>query len=541
MTRFIHGFSLDNLRGDIYGGLTAAVVALPLALAFGVASGAGPLAGMYGAILVGFFAAIFGGTPSQVSGPTGPMTVVMTGIIMHFAHNPAMAFTVVMLGGAFQILFGMLKFGRFINLVPYPVISGFMSGIGCIIIILQLAPLFGAESVKGVLQSVIAMPLLIEQMQPHALSLGLIALVIVCFLPKQISRYIPGPLLALIVGTILGVLFFNKANVIGEIPTGLPSMHMPVFSVEEFAAIIKYSLILAFLGAIDSLLTSLIADSVTRTHHKSDRELVGQGIGNILAGLFGAIPGAGATMRTVVNVRAGGRTPISGALHAIVLLLMVLGLGGLAELIPHAVLAGILLKVGYDIIDWNYVRRLHRVPRSGVLIMLTTLALTVFVDLVTAVAVGTIMASMLFVKRMANTQAASMKVVGGAGDWHVLSEEEVSLFDSANGHVVLFHIEGPMSFGSTKDIVQLLTADREQDVLIIDFTDVTFIDSSASFAVEEAITQANDDNDQVILCGMSGSVEKVIRSIGVDKLLPENHITKTRLQALQLSEQILKV
>ncbi|MBL1142087.1 MAG: SulP family inorganic anion transporter [Proteobacteria bacterium] len=540
MTRFIHGFSLDNLRGDIYGGLTAAVVALPLALAFGVASGAGPLAGMYGAILVGFFAAVFGGTPSQVSGPTGPMTVVMTGIIMHFSGNPTMAFTVVMLGGVFQILFGMLKFGRFINLVPYPVISGFMSGIGCIIIILQLAPLVGAESVKGVLHSVLALPGLIEQMQIHASSLGIIALVIVCFLPKQISRYIPGPLLALIVGTIFGVFFFNEANVIGEIPTGLPSMQLPIFSVDEFAAIIKYSLILAFLGAIDSLLTSLIADSVTRTHHKSDRELVGQGIGNIIAGLFGAIPGAGATMRTVVNVRAGGRTPISGALHAVVLLLMVLGLGGLAEHIPHAVLAGILLKVGYDIIDWKYVRRLHRVPRSGVLIMLTTLTLTVLVDLVTAVAVGTIMASMLFVKRMANTQAASMKIVGGAGDWHALTEEEASLFDHANGHVVLFHIEGPMSFGSTKDIVQLLTNNREQDVLIIDFSDVTFIDSSASFAVEEAVTQAKEDNDSVILCGMSESVEKVIRSIGVDKLLPENHITKTRLQALQLSENILK-
>ena len=540
MTRFIHGFSLDNLRGDIYGGLTAAVVALPLALAFGVASGAGPLAGMYGAILVGFFAAIFGGTPSQVSGPTGPMTVVMTGIIMHFSGNPAMAFTVVMLGGVFQIIFGVLKFGRFINLVPYPVISGFMSGIGCIIIILQLAPFVGGESVKGILQSVLALPGLISQIQTHALSLGLIALAIVWFLPKQIGRYIPGPLLALVVGTIMGVFFFNGASVIGEIPTGLPSMQLPVFSADEFATIIKFSLILAFLGSIDSLLTSLIADSVTRTHHKSDRELLGQGIGNIIAGLFGAIPGAGATMRTVVNVRAGGRTPISGALHAVVLLLMVLGLGGLAELIPHAVLAGILLKVGYDIIDWNYVRRLHQVPRSGVLIMLTTLALTIFVDLVTAVAVGTIMASMLFVKRMANTQAESMKIVGGGGDWHELTEEEAALFERANGHVVLFHIEGPMSFGSTKDIVQLLTADREQDALIIDFTDVTFIDSSATLAIEEAIIQAQDDNDAVILCGMCESVEEVIRRIGVNKLLPENYITKTRLQALQLSEQVLK-
>lgn len=540
MTRFIHGFSLDNLRGDIYGGLTAAVVALPLALAFGVTSGAGPLAGLYGAIIVGFFAAVFGGTPAQVSGPTGPMTVVMTAIVMHFAHNPAMAFTIVMLGGVFQILFGVLKFGRYINLVPYPVISGFMSGIGCIIIILQLAPFVGQVATGGPLMSLLALPELFSQIETSAMILGVVSLSVICFVPQRISRYIPGPLLALVVGTILSVLFLKNVTVIGEIPKGLPSLQVPVFSIDEFAIIIKSSLILAFLGSIDSLLTSLIADSITRTHHKSDRELIGQGIGNIVAGLFGAIPGAGATMRTVVNVRAGGRTPISGALHAVVLLLMVLGLGGLAEHIPHAVLAGILLKVGFDIVDWNYLRRVQYAPRSGVLIMLTTFVLTVLVDLITAVAVGTVMASLLFVKRMADAQAASMKLIGGSGDWHELTEEEAGILERAAGHIVLFHIEGPMSFGSTKNIVQLLTADREQDALIIDFSDVPFIDSSASLAIEEAILKAQNDNDYVILCGMRETVEKVLRKMGVTKLIPENHITQTRLQAFQLSEQILK-
>jgi sulfate permease, SulP family len=540
MNRFIHGFSLDNLRGDIYGGLTAAVVALPLALAFGVTSGVGPLAGMYGAILVGFFAAVFGGTPAQVSGPTGPMTVVMTAIVIHFAHNPAMAFTIVMLGGVFQIIFGMLKFGRFINLVPYPVISGFMSGIGCIIIILQLAPFVGQVAAGGPLKSLLALPELMGQIETNALILGVISLAIIWFIPQRLSRYIPGPLLALLVGTILSVLFFKNVTVIGEIPKGLPSPQIPAFSIDEFAIIIKYSLVLAFLGSIDSLLTSLIADSITRTHHNSDRELIGQGIGNIAAGLFGAIPGAGATMRTVVNVRAGGRTPISGALHAIVLLLMVLGLGSLAENIPHAVLAGILLKVGFDIVDWNYLRRIKHVPRSGVLIMLTTLILTVLVDLITAVAAGTIMASLLFVKRMADTQAASMKLIGEAGEWHELTEEEAGILERADGHILLFHIEGPISFGSAKDVVQLLTTDREQDALIIDFSDVPFIDSTASLAIEEVILKAQSDNDYVILCGMRDSVQKILRQIGVTKLIPENQVTQTRLQAFQLSEQILK-
>ncbi len=301
---------------------------------------------MYGAIIVGFFAAIFGGTPAQVSGPTGPMTVVMTAVVVHFSYNPAIAFTIVMLGGVFQILFGVFKFGRYINLVPYPVISGFMSGIGCIIIILQLAPFVGQVASGSPLKSLLALPAWFSNIHSSALILGLIALAIVCFIPQRLNRYIPGPLLALVVGTTIGVLFLNDATIIGEIPSGLPVLQMPVFSIDEFALIIKYSLVLAFLGSIDSLLTSLIADSITRTHHESDRELFGQGIGNIVSGLFGGLPGAGATMRTVVNVRAGGRTPVSGALHALILLMMVLGLGSFAEHIPHAVLAGILLKVG---------------------------------------------------------------------------------------------------------------------------------------------------------------------------------------------------
>jgi len=539
MIHFIHGFSLNNLRGDIYGGLTAAVVALPLALAFGVTSGVGPLAGMYGAIIVGFFAAIFGGTPAQVSGPTGPMTVVMTAIVIHFVHNPAIAFTIVMLGGAFQILFSVLKFGRYINLVPYPVISGFMSGIGCIIIILQLAPFVGEVGAGGPLKSILALPKLLSQIHSSALMLGVVALATVCFIPHRINRYIPGPLLALLLGTVLSYFFLRDVSIIGEIPSGLPSIQLPVFSIEEFAVIVKYSLVLAFLGSIDSLLTSLIADSITRTHHKSDRELFGQGIGNIVSGLFGGLPGAGATMRTVVNGGAGGRTPISGALHALVLLLMVLGLGALAEHIPHAVLAGILIKVGFDIVDWKYLSRIRSAPRSGMLIMLTTFLLTVLVDLITAVAVGTVMASLLFVKRMSDSQAGSMKIVGNPDDWNELTEIEAEILERADGHIVLFHIEGPMSFGSAKGIVQRLNADREQDVLIIDFSDVPFIDSTASMAIEEVILKAQSDNDYVVLCGMCPSVENVLRQIGVTKLLPDNQITQTRLQALKISELML--
>jgi SulP family sulfate permease len=532
--------STVNLRGDIYGGLTAAVVALPLALAFGVASGAGALAGLYGAILVGFFAAVFGGTPAQVSGPTGPMTVIMALIITRFAHDPALAFTVVMMGGAFQILFGAFRFGRYISLVPFPVVSGFMSGIGCIIIILQLAPLAGHPAPDGnMLNKLVGLPPLLAHPVTDALVVGLMSLAVVFLMPKRITRILPAPLVALTLGTLAGMTLFTGAPVIGDIPTGLPQPHLPTFSLADFPQMLISALILAFLGSIDSLLTSLIADSITRTHHHSDRELIGQGIGNLVAGMFGGIPGAGATMRTVVNVRAGGRTPMSGALHAIVLLLVVLGFGNTAERIPHAVLAGILLQVGINIIDWRYIRRAHRAPRAGVVIMTVTLLLTVLVDLMTAVAVGTVMACVLFVQRMAAAQMKSMKLVYDPDHVPDLSPQERDILDRARGRIVIFHLEGPMSFGSVNGIMRMLRSSAEKDVLIVDLSDVPFIDSSASIALEEVIEDAHRDKDAVIVCGLRPNVREVLQKIGVTGMLPVERIVADRAAALTLADQLL--
>ncbi len=531
----------SNLRGDVYGGLTTAVVALPLAVAFGVASGAGALAGLYSAILVGFFASVFGGTPAQVSGPTGPMTVVMALVITHFAGNPALAFTVVMMGGAFQILFGLLRLGRYINLIPYPVISGFMSGIGCIIIILQLAPLFGHETPDGVmLARLAALPELLRQPQVHALALGVISLVIVYFTPRGIARLLPTPLIALVAGTVAGLFWFPEARIIGELPSGLPQPIIPAISVDDLAYMLRFALVLAFLGSIDTLLTSLIADSITRTHHKSDKELTGQGIGNMIAGLFGALPGAGATMRTVVNVRAGGRTPLSGALHALVLLAVALGFSGLVEHIPYAVLAGILFKVGTDIIDWRYLKRAAHAPRAGVIIMMTTLSLTVIVDLITAVAVGMVMASVLFVKRMADAQMQSMKLVFAPDQVEDLTPEEAAILEHAGGKILLFHVEGPLSFGSAKDVARALTASRDQDVLIIDLSDVPFIDSSASIALEEVIQDAHAGKDFVVLCGLKPNVHDTLRKVGVTRLIPAESIVPNRVEALRRADVLLE-
>lgn len=312
----MRALSFHNLRGDLYGGVTAAVVALPLALAFGVASGAGPVAGIYGAIFVGFFAALFGGTPSQISGPTGPMTVVMAAVVTQYAHEPALAFTVVMLAGLLQIAFGVARLGRYINLMPYPVLSGFMTGIGCIIIILQLGPLFGHFNPPGgPLTALGALPSVVLSPQAHAFAVGLAALAVCILLPTKIARLVPPALVALTVGIGLSLTLFGDAPILGDIPTGLPKPQLPTLGLAALLGMIKSAFIIALLGSIDSLLTSLIADNIIRTQHDSDRELIGQGIGNTIAGLMGAIPGAGATMRTVVNVRAGGRTPISGMVH----------------------------------------------------------------------------------------------------------------------------------------------------------------------------------------------------------------------------------
>jgi sulfate permease, SulP family len=535
-----YGLHFRNLKGDIYGGVTAAVVALPLALAFGVASGAGPVAGVYGAIFVGFFAALFGGTPAQVSGPTGPMTVVSAALITQYAHEPAMAFTVIMLAGLLQIVFGIMRLGRYINLVPYPVISGFMSGIGCIIILIQLAPFVGHASSAGPLAALAALPAAWSEPVQDALVLGALALAICVFWPARLKRYLPPTLAALIIGTVLAVWRFPGAPILGDIPTGLPRPQLPTFELAALPGMIKAALVLALLGSIDSLLTSLICDSMTKTPHRSDRELVGQGIGNTIAGLMGGIPGAGATMRSVINIRTGGQTPLSGALHALVLLAVMLGLGVYASHIPHAVLAGILLKVGFDIIDWDYIKRVPRAPRAGVMLMFTVMGLTVFVDLITAVAVGVIAASLLFVKRMADLQARNMRAVIGPDDELPLTQPEQELLQRAGGRVLLYHLSGPMSFGAASDMARRLDDFNLYQVLVLDLSDVPFIDSSASFAIEGIIARSRESGRHVILAGLNGPVARVLAQLGVMRKLGPGGRFHSRARALEHGLALVK-
>jgi len=528
------GIHTKNLRGDLFGGLTAGVIALPLALAFGEASGAGPIAGLYGAIIVGFFASLFGGTGAQVTGPTGPMVVVFAGVYAALSDRPELIFAVVVLAGLMQIAFGVLRFGQYIRLVPYPVVSGFMSGIGCIIIALQFSRLFGHEPEGGgTIPALAAIPGSVMDPNFVALGLGLTTLLIVFKWPKTWGKFVPPPLAALVIGTVASVMI-GGAPILGDIPTGLPSFMMPAFSQDTLFIVVEAAFLLALLGAIDSLLTSLVADNMTRTRHDSNQELIGQGIGNTIAGMFGAVPSAGATMRTAVNIRTGGLTKLSGMTHSVLLLAVVLALGPLASQIPHAVLAGLLVKTGWDIIDVAYLKRAHKGPRWDLALMVLVVLLTVFVDLITAVIAGVVMAALAFVKQIADAQLEALGDVTNQGLSVDLSEEEEALLKRAGGKITLFDFGGPLSFGAAADVGhQVREKSKGKSAMILDFSRVTHVDVSAARAMETIGSDAHAANKDVYVSGMNDEVRTMLKGLNNEYCLSHGDNFETRLDAIK--------
>lgn len=545
LTNQIH---FRNLRGDLFGGLTAAIVSLPLALAFGVASGAGTVAGLYGAVCVGFFAALFGGTPTLISEPTGPMTVVMTAIVASLtAQNPenglAMAFTVVMLAGIFQILFGIFRLGKYITLMPYSVISGFMSGIGVILIILQIAPFLGHPSPKGgVLGMLQSLPDLLTRINPAELTLGVLTLAIIFLMPRKLKRYAPPQLVALIVGTIVSLIVFQGVEIrrIGEITMGLPEIRLPIFTAGQITTMLVDGVVLGMLGCIDTLLTAVIADSLTRTEHNSNKELIGQGIGNLVSGLCGGLPGAGATMGTVVNIQTGAKTAVSGLTRALILLIVVLWAANLTEPIPMAVLAGIALKVGIDILDWSFLKRAHKVSWKGSLIMYGVMFLTVFVDLIVAVGVGVFIANILTIERLSELQAHDVKAISDADDAVPLNDEEKRLLDRANGRVLLFYLSGPMIFGVSKAIAREHAAIGECDALVMDLSDVPLLGVTASLAIENTIKDAVEQGRKVFIVGATGKVKRRLEKFGIFDIVPMDHLLMDRTEALRRATALIQ-
>ncbi|WP_099238932.1 bicarbonate transporter BicA [Synechococcus sp. BDU 130192] len=534
-----------NIRGDIFGGLTAAVIALPMALAFGVASGAGAEAGLWGAVLVGFFAALFGGTPTLISEPTGPMTVVMTAVIAHFTASAAtpeeglaIAFTVVMMAGVFQIIFGALKLGKYVTMMPYTVISGFMSGIGIILVILQLAPFLGQASPGGgVIGTLQNLPTLLSNIQPGETALALGTVAIIWFMPEKFKKVIPPQLVALVLGTVIAFFVFppevSDLRRIGEIRAGFPELVRPSFSAGEFQRMILDAAVLGMLGCIDALLTSVVADSLTRTEHNSNKELIGQGLGNLFSGLFGGIAGAGATMGTVVNIQSGGRSALSGLVRAFVLLVVILGAASLTATIPLAVLAGIAFKVGVDIIDWSFLKRAHEISPKGAFIMYGVILLTVLVDLIVAVGVGVFVANVLTIERMSNLQSEKVQTVSDADDNIRLTTTEKRWLDEGQGRVLLFQLSGPMIFGVAKAIAREHNAMGDCDALVFDIGEVPHMGVTASLALENAIEEALDKERQVYIVGAAGQTRRRLEKLKLFKRVPPDKCLMSREEALK--------
>ncbi len=497
-------FSAVSPVTDAFGGVTAAVISLPLALTFGAVSGIGPAAGVYGAIAVGFVAAVFGGTRTLISEPTGPMTVMMTAIVAQgVALDPErgveLAMAVVVLAGVFQILFGKLRLGRYITMMPYGVISGFMSGIGVLLILQQFPSVLGEGDLLN-----------------SAFGLG--ALAVLVFFPKQIRKYCPPQLLVLVLALMIAALLPDTSglNTLGDVSIGLPRIRIPVPAWEHVGVLLIDALLLGLLGSIDTLLTATIADNLTGTHHDSNRELVGQGMGNLASGLIGGLPGAGATMGTVVSIQTGARSPLAGIVRATMLFLAVASLGPILALIPTAVLAAIAVKVGLDILDWSFIGRAHRVSRSTTIIMYVVLALTVFIDLIVAVGVGIFVANIITIEQLSKTSRATSTAVGTTGDPVRLNPDERQLLDSANGRIMVLELNGPMIFGVAGAISREISAmTPEVRVLVLDLESVSYLDTTIALLLENLVHSAVANGTAVIAATPHAQVIRRLQKLPV--------------------------
>ncbi|MYA90787.1 MAG: SulP family inorganic anion transporter, partial [Synechococcus sp. SB0663_bin_10] len=440
---------------------------------------------------------------------------------------------------------------RYITQMPYTVISGFMSGIGIILIVLQLGPALGQKGppggVMGTLQS---LPQLLAGVKPLELLLAAITIAILWFTPQRIKKFLPPQVLALVFGTILSLTLIPSLGSsfgidegirrIGEISAGLPSLQIPVFGADELGLMLADAAVLGALGCIDALLTSVVADSLTRTEHNSNKELVGQGLGNVVSGLFGGIAGAGATMGTVANIQTGARSALSGIIRAVLLMVAILALPGFVAPIPMAVLAGIALKVGFDIVDWGFLKRAHRISAKGALILYVVIGLTVLWDLIVAVGVGVFLANMLTIDRLSQKQSDVVKSISTADDDLNLPQEEKALLDAGKGRVLLFQLTGDMIFGVAKTIGREHNAIGQCNAVVFDLGAVSHLGVTAALAVENAVEEAVKAKRHVYVVGAAGTTRKRLEALKLFELLPADHTQLSRSEALAAAVEAIK-
>ena len=534
-------YSLPTLRGDVLGGITATVVSLPVVIAYGAASGLGPAAGLYGAVAIGFFAAALGGTRALISSPTTSMTVATIVIIANHAANLTEALTVIVMSGLVQVLLGLLRIGRLVAYTPYVVISGFTSGIGVILVLTQVAPFFGTPmSGGGPLGALRALPETLSHVNAGALAIAVTTLAIGVLWPRALARRMPSPIAALVAGTLMGVLWLHDAPVVGPLPAGLPELRLTLPSAAVLANAVQPAVVLALFGSMRTLLASLFADSLTGARHDPDRELVAQGIGNMAAGLVGGIPGAGTTKTTAANIRAGGRTSVSGVLRAAFLLALLLGLGPLVAPIPHAALAGILMKTGWSVIDWRLLARMHRIRREHLLVMLTTLGLTVFVDLITAVVVGLIAASLANAQQMEDMELESVVSVPLLDRTFFKGFPGMAAVDPHSARVGLVALRGRFTVASSRELATVIGADiRDHEVVVFDFSGATYLDDSAAMVIDQLLDTAEATRTGIVVAGLSGSVANTLGRFDLLRRVPAGQVVDTMDDARQAAADLL--
>jgi SulP family sulfate permease len=504
-----------------------------MGLAFGVVSGLGPVAGVYSAVCTGIFAALFGGTATQIAGPTGPIAILMAAVVTSFAAQPAAVAGVVLLAGALQIAFGAMRLGRYITLMPYPVMSGFGTAVGCIIIVMQLNPLIGQPSVGDTVTAVSVLPARLPNANLTAVAIALLSVLACALAPSKLRTIIPVHLAVLVTASAIVTLAGLDVPYLAAPATLLPEFSFPPLFALPWTQIWVAAVVLALISSLDSLLTSVAADTATQQIHDSDRELLGQGLGNLFAAMIGALPGSGSTFRTLANIRGGGRTPLSAVTHSLALLALLLGLGGLIRFIPASVLAGILIYTGFGIIDWKYIGRFPFVPRGGVLIMLTVWFIALFDNVVTGAAVGFIMASLGFVKRMADLQLAAVDVSDEAGEKSRLSAAERAMFEQSGQRTLLINLAGPVTFGAANHLYRRLANVAAYRSIVLDFSEVPHIDESGIIALENIIRAAHAHDQTVLVAGLRGEIARSIVRFGLSPLFKNCPRFSSRLEALE--------
>lgn len=511
-------FSSKSIKGDFTGGLTAAIIALPMGLAFGLQSGLGPQAGLYTAIILALLASIVAGTKTLISDPTGPMTIVAATIIAEAGFNGVGKIPVVIilsfaLGGIFQIMFGLIKVAQYVKYISYPVLSGFMGGIGVIIILTQWHTFLGGERPGGIIDIILDLHTPIIEYHWSSIILGSLTLVFIYFIPK-ISKKIPAGLLSLIIGTLISFTFKKEwgwhwdYSTIGEIPSDLPRIVLPFseflnISFSEFSIAVVSGLTLAGLGTIDTLLTSVVADNLTKTKHNGNRELIGQGIGNFVAALFGGLPGAGSTTGTVANINSNGKTNMSGIFKAMFLLIVLVGLGPLLKDVPKPVLSALLISVGIGIIDFKGMKKLFSLKNSDSLVLLLVVVLTVFVDLLVAVGIGMVLSSFFFMQRMGELVDQQSK----SGDINEI-EKKLKIPESIKNRIMVYELDGPLFYGFSDQFKEQAEAIIGKDAVIINMSQVPYIDASGTYVLEEVIKNFKDKKVEVILVGVKDHIFK---------------------------------